>query len=325
MLLRRGEPLEPRRCRRGGRLVVIVIVIVIERRVGVGQRKLGQRLGERERIRGRDRIRPWPGERLRRWGATRRVVTAVEGKQTDAICVLPQLPSTDGSHGSCAASSQAGWCYVSGADAGGCAQTLLTSPSGAVPPGAGAYLACGGTTAGETQAESAASVGVPCTPSPELSASFAGFNEREVTLDENNAACSGDVCLVNHFQGLTTCPYGQDKDGQPVAPQTACTVPGTGAPVRPNDGPSGQTVQPSCVDRRASDSVYCSCRCANAAGSTNDDAEYCTCPSGYACTQVVPEVQAGDPRAGAYCIPSGTAFDPNAVCASCDPTTNNCP
>jgi hypothetical protein len=118
------------------------------------------------------------------------------------------------------------------------AQTLLTSPSGALPPGAGAYLACGGTTtARETQAESAASVGVPCTPSPELSASFAGFNEREVTLDEHNAACSGDVCLVNHFQGPTTCPYGQDKDGRPVAPESACTVPGTGAPVRPKHVP----------------------------------------------------------------------------------------
>lgn len=171
---------------------------------------------------------------------------------------------------------------------------------------------------------SATSVGASCVPSAELSASFPGFDYHVVTLDENNAACSGAVCPVDHFQGLTDCPYGQDSNGNPPPPITSgCTVPGTSTPVRPNGTESGQTVEPQCLDRRPNQSVYCSCRCANAEGSTDDGASYCTCPSGYACTQVVPATQAD---AGAYCIQSGTAYDSANVCAeTCGPELGNCP
>jgi hypothetical protein len=58
---------------------------------------------------------------------------------------------------------------------------------------------------------------------------------------------------------------------------------------------------------------------------TDDGAEYCACPGGYACTQVVPGAQAGDPTAGAYCIEDDTAYDPNGVCTFCDPTLADCP
>jgi hypothetical protein len=173
----------------------------------------------------------------------------------------------------------------------------------------------------------AASVGTPCMPSDEYSATFSGFNVNKLTLDEGNPACGSMVCLVNHFQGRVSCPYGQAADGKGPTPASPCTVPGSSAPVTPQ-GPArlGESVDSQCIDRSGTRAVYCSCRCANAEGKTDDGATYCACPSGFACTQVVPPLVSGDPSAGGYCIPEGTAFDPNKSCANtCSPTSNPCP
>jgi len=183
--------------------------------------------------------------------------------------------------------------------------------------------ACGARENATDGGGNATSVGASCVPAAELSASFAGFDYHDVTLDEDNAACSGTVCLVNHFQGLTDCPYGQDSNGNPPPPiASGCTVSGTTTPVRPNGTEAGQTINPQCLDRVASLTVYCSCRCADTEGNTDAGASYCTCPAGYACTQVVPATQAG---AGAYCILSGTVYDSANVCDyTCNPVLNNC-
>ncbi len=259
------------------------------------------------------------------------VVGSQAGQQSGPICAIPQLPSADWVSGSCAGSSQTGWCYVTGAAAGNCAERVTVSASALLPVGAVALVGCGQTlTTCASGATPAPSIGVACTPSPEFSSTFGGFNYREVTLDENNAACNDGVCLVNHFQGLTSCPYGQDQNGLPVSVQTtACTVPGSSTPVRPNVVVGTnlvQSVSPWCTDRTSSDAVYCSCRCANPEGKTDDGASYCACPAGYTCSQVVPTTRSGDPRAGGYCIKTGTALDPNSVCSSqCDPTNHPCP
>jgi hypothetical protein len=167
-----------------------------------------------------------------------------------------------------------------------------------------------------------AAVGTPCIPSPELSASFAGFQFNELTVDEGNAACGNLVCLVNHLQGRTTCPYGQNSNGNGPPPAAGCTVPGTGMPVTPNAGAMGQGVLPQCLGRTASTTVYCSCRCADENG--NSDGPFCTCPAGYSCTQVVPELVAGDPKAGAYCIVDGTEYDATFGCSECQPGFADC-
>jgi hypothetical protein len=259
------------------------------------------------------------------------VAASVEGLDqiptSQAVCVLPQLASAEWVNGSCAGSSNAGWCYLTGAAAGSCPQIIVTSATGVPPSGALAVLACGETSPSVApQGTSSAAVGTACTPSQESSATFAGFNYHELTLDENNPACGGDVCLVNHFQGLTSCPYGQQQDGgAPSDASAACTVPGSSMPVTPNSPTAGQEVEPECVDRQASATVYCSCRCSNTAGQTEDGATYCACPSGYTCTQVVPASQADDPRAGGYCIKSGTAYKAPACTAQCDATQNDCP
>jgi hypothetical protein len=80
------------------------------------------------------------------------------------------------------------------------------------------------------------------------------------------------------------------------------------------------------VDRPASETVYCSCRCENVQGNTNDGASYCTCPTGFTCTQVYSSVgTAGDAISGGYCIKTGTAYDASAGCFPvCSPSTNPC-
>ena len=190
-------------------------------------------------------------------------------------------------------------------------------------------------------------VGAACIPPEELSTSFLGFDYHEVTLDQGNAACGAGVCLVNHFQGRVSCPYGQNeaatgaagtlggsfKCGDPnPTPSSPCCTPGSDRPVIAtkdvgSSTPAHSQVSSNCSDRTADKAVYCSCRCANAAGKTNDGASYCSCPSSYSCLQIVPELMTGDPRAGAYCIPDGTAYDRTSSCTSlpCDPTKGDCP
>jgi hypothetical protein len=84
-------------------------------------------------------------------------------------------------------------------------------------------------------------------------------------------------------------------------------------------------VLPQCTQRTAANAVYCSCRCANVNGATNDGANYCDCPDGFTCTQLVSSIGAMDQGlTGAYCVKNGTKYDPNQVCQSCDPTHANC-
>jgi hypothetical protein len=161
-------------------------------------------------------------------------------------------------------------------------------------------------------------IGASCIPSDESSPTFAGFSASSVVLDANNPACGSGPCLVNHFQGLTSCPYGQDAQGTPPAGEKACTVPGTGQQVT-------QAVQPWCADRPASAAVYCSCRCANADGRTDDGATYCECPGSFTCAQFVSPPGPGDTVSGAYCVEDGTQYDPSVSCAvECDPASSSC-
>jgi hypothetical protein len=177
-------------------------------------------------------------------------------------------------------------------------------------------------------------VGDPCTPEAEYATSFLGFNVAEVNVESKSFQCETRLCLANHFQGRVTCPYGQDASGNaPAGAKTACLTPigkavdGIDPATGKVDDPTvGATVKPQCTDRTADNAVYCSCRCANVDGSTNDGANYCTCPKGFSCTQLVSSIGAADQGlTGAYCIKSGTEYDSNNACgATCDPTAKNC-
>ncbi len=185
-------------------------------------------------------------------------------------------------------------------------------------------------------------VGDPCTPEQEYDKSFLGFSKDEVNVESKSFQCQTRLCLVNHFRGRVSCPYGQNADGSEPAGAGSCAsgqnwgccTPGVGQHVDGIDAqgkpvnPTAQgTVDPQCPDRKADKTVYCSCRCANADGNTNDGANYCTCPDGFACAQLVSPISEADQGlTGAYCVKNGTQYDANVGgCASkCDPALKNC-
>jgi hypothetical protein len=175
------------------------------------------------------------------------------------------------------------------------------------------YLAaaCAAVTAVVSQGCNRGGVGDPCIPEQEFDAQFSGFDPGEVNVESRSFQCLTRLCLVNHFRGRVTCPYGQ-----------SCTTPGDNGNVVAN-------VQPQCTDRTASDAVYCSCRCANADGRTDDGANYCACPDQYDCAQLVVPIGLKDQNlVGGYCIKRGTEYNPASACTlSCDPNvpSQNCP
>ena len=187
----------------------------------------------------------------------------------------------------------------------------------------------------------ASGVGDPCTPDKEYDATFHGFDKDEVNTESKSYQCQTRLCLVNHFRGRVSCPLGQNENGEPPAsadptkpyldprtnkPSTSCVVPGSTSSVEvdPGDPKKGKFVPAQCADRTADKAVYCSCRCANADGKTDDGAPYCTCPSGFSCSQLEPPVDKNNTGlTGAYCIKSNTEFVATS-CSRCLPGQSKC-
>jgi len=173
-------------------------------------------------------------------------------------------------------------------------------------------------------------VGDPCTPEAEYDVTFLGFDYHEVSTESADFQCFSRLCLVNHFQGRASCPYGQGKTGQPPsADSQACSTPFIHTPItgNPDDPTVGATVLPQCTDRTSDLAVYCSCRCANVEGQTDDGEIYCKCPSGFACTQLVSSIGGNGNQGltGAYCIKDGTEYNPDNVCnQECSAALANC-
>ena len=69
-------------------------------------------------------------------------------------------------------------------------------------------------------------IGDPCIPEDEYNAGFAGFKVTEENIESRSFQCSTRICLVNHFQGRVTCPFGQKapKPCDGVGNDTACDV-----------------------------------------------------------------------------------------------------
>src|SRR5690349_2867618 len=55
-------------------------------------------------------------------------------------------------------------------------------------------------------------VGDPCTPEDEYNTQFPGFKLAEENIESRSFQCATRICLVNHFQGRVSCPYGQDPN-----------------------------------------------------------------------------------------------------------------
>jgi hypothetical protein len=164
-------------------------------------------------------------------------------------------------------------------------------------------------------------VGDPCIPEDEYQNEFSGYGVEEVNVESRSFQCETRVCLVNGFQGRVSCPYGQDEDAIAggADPGTRCRIPGTSGTNA--EDLIGVPVEPQLTNRRAEKTVYCSCRCANAEGGTDDGARYCECPSGFSCTKLVDDLGLGSSQlAGSYCIREDTQYqkgdEAGSVCAA---------
>jgi hypothetical protein len=151
-------------------------------------------------------------------------------------------------------------------------------------------------------------VGDPCIPEDEYQPGFSGYGVEEVNVEAMSFQCETRLCLVNHFQGRVSCPYGQkdvpegSKDFQSLPDGERCKIP---------DGKGTNfvdvVVAPQLASRRASTAVYCSCRCAG----PDKTARYCKCPSGFSCTLLneIPLGSGASNLLGSYCVRNGAAYD----------------
>jgi hypothetical protein len=164
-------------------------------------------------------------------------------------------------------------------------------------------------------------VGDPCIPADEEFAQRAGFGITEVNVETQSPQCETEVCLVNHFQGRVSCPYGQTQEAIE-------TLAGDDHPARcrtPGGEPVEVPVDPQLLERRADDTVHCSCRC----DGPEADADYCTCPDGMECAPLIEDLEiggtgAGD-LAGSYCIKEGMAYEQVQIGGPlCNPVGLNC-
>jgi hypothetical protein len=204
-------------------------------------------------------------------------------------------------------------------------------------------------------------VGDPCIPEQEYDVCFAGFDQKEVNVESKSFQCQTRLCLVNHFQGRVSCPYGQNTGpgganmgkitsgpgcnstnmeccnqigGPPFSPlypgAGTCSVPG-GSSVLGDAGAAITAayqvqvpVLAQVTPRQTANTVYCSCRCADVNGTT-ENGVYCQCPDGYTCTQLVTSIGGVDEGlTGGYCIKMGTEYNPADTASeqSCSPGIN---
>ncbi|HEY0468002.1 MAG TPA: hypothetical protein VGC79_27570, partial [Polyangiaceae bacterium] len=124
-------------------------------------------------------------------------------------------------------------------------------------------------------------------------------NINEINIEDHSSACRSGLCLGNHFQGLVSCPYGQD------AGAGDCLLPGSLQTVF-------VAVPPQLVERQAAVASICSCRCDGPG-----PGPFCTCPGSMQCEHLIDDVGIGADYAGSYCIPNGSAYEPSAPRTEC--------
>lgn len=153
-------------------------------------------------------------------------------------------------------------------------------------------------------------VGDPCTPEDEYNTDFAGFKVTEENIESRSFQCQTRICLVNHFQGRVSCPFGQtnpppafdpdkgcqnidsdnfdefarlpepeksQKIAEKIAAESAkpCCVPGTDTVIDAEvcgqcKSQNADGTPAATPNRNHKQAVYCSCRCGVAEGEPED-------------------------------------------------------
>ncbi len=152
-------------------------------------------------------------------------------------------------------------------------------------------------------------VGSACLPVSETSPGYAGANVDTPALD-TDARCT-QACLVYHFQGRVSCPYGQNENqlqSLPADDIARCRVPDASGEI--TEQPVEVPVSPQLVGRPDEQAVYCSCRC----DGPDPDASYCACPQDMDCLELFAPTgdAATDSYAGSYCVKRDAVYDPDA-------------
>jgi hypothetical protein len=161
-------------------------------------------------------------------------------------------------------------------------------------------------------------VGAACSTGDTQFTGFNGYGSAEVVLGTDSPTCESTLCLVNHFQGYPSCPYGQSSEDIYNLPEDSperCHA--EGGEVVPD------SVEPQLLNRREEDTVYCSCRC----DGSDPGAARCDCPSGFECVPLVDDLgfDDSDEFAGSYCVKEGTIYDPdNLQTETCERSLENC-
>lgn len=181
------------------------------------------------------------------------------------------------------------------------------------------------TTAGCAEDPTTAAVGLPCLPYDEYSSTFPGFVFNETTIETSHVDCASEsVCLVRHFQGRVSCPYGQDEAAleTPEGDPRRCYVP------RSQQEPVTVVVQPQLTDFASARGAYCSALCANGNGRRDDGRRYHECPAGFHCETIGQRELTNSPHlAGSYCVRNeASPVDPSSTLCQADATgqTGNC-
>ena len=242
--------------------------------------------------------------------------SALNGTATVAcedLCACEILQATGDDLAQCQSepdASGAGWCYVS--ETGGAAErALLADCPDRHPQQRIRFLGDAVATAKSLQealflgvfdpSPTPAALGEVCLAEEEYSASFRGFDVKEVAVHDHASMCTTGICLQNHFQGRASCPYGQ------TAGNGDCLVAGG------YDSVTG-SVKPQLLARQASAASICSCQCAG-----SGPGPYCTCPEQMQCEHLVDDLGLGQANlAGSYCIPKGTQYDRNGDTSVCE-------
>ena len=163
-------------------------------------------------------------------------------------------------------------------------------------------------------------IGDPCVPEDEYQQYFSGYAITQVNLESRSFQCETRLCLVNHFQGRVTCPYGQPDPNMDNRPDwQRCHVPGTTDSANLIKVP----VNKQFTKRLPADAVYCSCRCAG----VDPEGRYCKCPTGFQCVSLLDYVErlGAKELAGSYCVKDGTEYIQGETDrgTACTPTNPN--
>lgn len=156
-------------------------------------------------------------------------------------------------------------------------------------------------------------VGDPCIPNLEYSPGDPGAREEGAQIEDRSFQCETRVCLINHFRGRVSCPFGNPAGGSLYSgDDKECYVPGTTVKVT-------AAVPPQCRERK--DNVYCSCLCGRE-GEAADPDKFCECPAGFECDFVTVPLDPTIMRPGdKYCVKADPRFnkdDDGTTCCGVD-------